>query len=532
MMTSTHTTKAFPHRHHHVSSVRGRVAPDISMTLGLPFHRVTEDEALAECQVALDSGTPNHFTTANADFVARAWNTPDLRKILLHSDRNFCDGQPIVWMSKLFGKPIPARVAGSDLTPRLLALSAERGYRVFFFGSDPTTRETLQRELPILYPGLKIVGSAAPPYGDIDTWDNQSYVKMIRESKADLLLVCLGFPKQDVWIHRYLQQIGNVSLAIGIGASLDFIAGKQTRAPRWMRRTGLEWSWRLLTDPKRLAKRYAHDLMALIQIGWLQMRRHFARPLSNRGDIRALSGAKLRNTYILHAGSTAHFAHEISARRSCSAVLDLSATLKVDASILSEIVTFMRVCRKEQIPAALFNAPELLERHCREMGLDRYLCFFRQPLVLEAWANLFVPQSWNAPIAIKTPPSLERDQTDAEFAIDLREILAFIQWDHRRVRIDMSLIEQLSTITAVRLCRHAETIRSVRKQDQGVLSNADPVTADVFEILGLEGYLQSPMMEPAFISLPRANYLNPELATVLNDRCWDNSDAEGLVLPF
>lgn len=531
MMTSTNLSQVLIQRHHHIASMRCRVSPDISMTLGLPFHRVTEDEAMTECQAALDSGTPNHFTTANADFVARAWNSPELRKILLHSDRNFCDGQPIVWMSKLFGKPIPARVAGSDLTPRLLSLSAQRGYRVFFFGSDPATRETLERELPLLYPGLTIAGSAAPPYGDIDSWDNQSYVKLIRESKADLLLVCLGFPKQDVWIHRYLQQIGNVSLAIGIGASLDFIAGKQTRAPRWMHRTGLEWSWRLLTDPKRLAKRYAHDLVALLQIGWLQVRRHSARPLRNRGHIRVLSGANLRHTHIVRPGLQKDLAHELNEAQASSAVFDLSSTWKVDASVLSEIVTFMRVCWKEQIPAALFNAPELLERHCREMGLDRYLCFFRQPLILEAWANLFVPEIWNTPIGIKAPPSLEHDQTDADFATDLRELMAFTREDQRRLLIDLSLVEQLSTITAIRLCRHAETIRAGGMQDQGVFTDASPMSADVLEMLGLEEYLQSAMTESDFVPTLRANHVGVDLSSVSADRCWENSEAQGLVLP-
>jgi len=501
------------------------------MTLGLPFHRVTEGEALADCEAALDSKNPHHFTTANADFVARAWNSPELRRILLHSDRNFCDGQPIVWMSKLFGMPIPARVAGSDLTPRLLELSARRGYRVFFFGSDPATRATLEHELPLLYPGLQIVGSAAPPYGDIDSWDNRAYVNQIRESKADLLLVCLGFPKQDVWIHRYLEQIGTVALAIGVGASLDFIAGKQTRAPRWMRRTGLEWSWRLLTDPKRLAKRYAHDLIGLVRIGSLQMRRYLARPLRNRGDSRALSGSILRNCHIVRPGSGNDVASELGGRPVSSAVMDLSSTLRIDASIMSEIVTFLRVCRKKSVEAALFNAPPQLEQHCRELGLDPFLCFFRQPLVLEAWAELSDPLSYNSAIAIKAPASLDHDQTDADFATDLRELLAFARWDHRRALLDLSLVEQLSTITAVRLCRHAEAIKFGRGL-QGVLSSASPLVADVFEMLGLEGYLQATTKEqPAFVSIPRGTRSDSVRLSASTDRQWKSSEAMGLVLP-
>ena len=185
-----------------------------------------------------------------------------MRKLLFNADRVFCDGQPLVWFSKLLRDPLPERVAGSDLVPKLLERCARKGQSVFFFGSDEKTLGNLRSEVSRRFPGLRIAGAISPPMGSIDSWDNEDYVRTIREARPDVLLVALGFPKQDVWIDRFRDAL-DVPLSIGIGASLDFIAGKQKRAPRWMQRCGLEWSWRLLSDPRRLCGRYARNFMAL-----------------------------------------------------------------------------------------------------------------------------------------------------------------------------------------------------------------------------------------------------------------------------
>ncbi|MGE9293389.1 MAG: WecB/TagA/CpsF family glycosyltransferase, partial [Puniceicoccales bacterium] len=220
--------------------------PPIAVLLGLPFHDLTPDEALDECRHALNGKQPQYFVTANVDFAAQAYRNPALRVIFFYAHRIFCDGMPLVWLSRLLGHPLRARVTGADLVPALLKLCADEGKRVYFFGSDHKTLAEVVAILGERMPDLNICGYESPPMGQIDEWDNFGILHRMRKNRADLLLLALGCPKQELWIHRYHEQCG-AKLSIGIGASLDFISGKQVRAPRWMQKTGLEWMWRMGT---------------------------------------------------------------------------------------------------------------------------------------------------------------------------------------------------------------------------------------------------------------------------------------------
>ncbi len=236
----------------------------LSMVLGLPFHRQTMAEALEDSVAAMrDRGSSAYFVTANLDITRQAYLDSRLREIIFRADRVYCDGLPLVWLSRLFGVPLPERVAGSDMTPLLLERCARENLPVYFFGSD---NQTLKRAAAVLkhrYTGLRVVGCSAPPVGEIESWSNEAIVNQIRCARPALLLVALGCPKQEYWISQYLEKTG-VPLAIGIGASLDFVAGKQVRAPRWIQALGMEWLWRFSRDPRRLGHRYASDLWYLL----------------------------------------------------------------------------------------------------------------------------------------------------------------------------------------------------------------------------------------------------------------------------
>lgn len=226
----------------------------------LPFDSVTLDDCVKLAHKALQSKGYQKWVTPNLDIVMKAHHDPKLRKFIHQADLVLADGKPICWMSKILGNPLPERVAGSDLTPALLQLCARNQLKVALFGSDDKTMQKLKTELPFKYAGLQLTEAIAPPVGNVSDWDNEDYTKKIRESGADLLLVALGCPKQEEWIEAWGRKTG-VKLSIGIGASLDFIVGKQIRAPKWMQDSGLEWFWRMMSNPQRLAKRYAHDLL-------------------------------------------------------------------------------------------------------------------------------------------------------------------------------------------------------------------------------------------------------------------------------
>ncbi|BCU79576.1 WecB/TagA/CpsF family glycosyl transferase [Luteolibacter sp. LG18] len=216
------------------------------------------EESLGECREMMQASPPSYLVTANVDFTTQASEDPDLRKIVFYADRVVCDGMPLVWLSKWLGSPLRERVAGSDMVPRLLEICASDARSVYFFGSDLKTLQEAAKIAESIYPGLKVVGCEAPPMGAVVEWDNEGICARMKASGASLLLVCLGCPKQERWIFAHHRDTG-IPLSIGVGASLDFITGKQKRAPKWMQRVGLEWFWRMAGNPKRLVSRYAND---------------------------------------------------------------------------------------------------------------------------------------------------------------------------------------------------------------------------------------------------------------------------------
>jgi len=257
-----------------------RIEPKTVVLLGIPFHDVTMDETLAEIDRIVFERTPRYIVTANLDFAAQASRDVELQRILLDAHLVLCDGTPLVWTSRWLKAPLRERVAGSDLTPRLAAHAAERGYRLFFLGSNEAILAQAKAKLEAEYPGLNICGVYAPPYARLLDLDCAVIAEHIRAARPDILLVALGAPKQEKWISMHYRDL-QVPCSIGIGASLDFVAGKYSRAPVWMQRSGLEWVYRLIQEPRRLLSRYAFDLnffaRALAAQAWYQRERSGAK---------------------------------------------------------------------------------------------------------------------------------------------------------------------------------------------------------------------------------------------------------------
>ncbi|HEV8676641.1 MAG TPA: WecB/TagA/CpsF family glycosyltransferase [Methylomirabilota bacterium] len=228
-----------------------------TVLLGVPLARLDMEDTVAWVDQAIASGEPHQIATANMNFLAHARRNPEFLRILQDASLVTADGMPLCWASRLQGAPIPARVTGADLVPRLCALAADRGYRVFLMGPPGSTGEAARR-LTERYPGLRIVGVETPPFGPIESWDNAAYCARIRQARADLLLVGFGAPKQERWIARYLPRT-EAAVAIGVGATFDYIAGRVRRAPWLFQAVGLEWAWRIWEEPRRLWRRYLVD---------------------------------------------------------------------------------------------------------------------------------------------------------------------------------------------------------------------------------------------------------------------------------
>jgi len=324
--------------------------PKTVVLLGVPFHDVTMDETLAEIDRIVLERTPRYIATANLDFAAQANRDVELQRILLDAHLVLCDGTPLVWTSRWLKAPLRERVAGSDLTPRLAAHAAQRGHRLFFLGSNETVLSQAKARLEAEYPGLNICGVYAPPYARLLELDYADIAERIRAARPDILLVALGAPKQEKWIYMHHRDLG-VPCSIGIGASLDFVAGKYSRAPVWMRRGGLEWVYRLIQEPRRLVSRYAFDLnffvRALAAQAWCQRERRGGKleiqiaPVSAEMAVYRWSG---RADAAAVAAGTLPLPEPMAART--QVLLDLAGVTFIDSTGLGLMLEGFKKCKK------------------------------------------------------------------------------------------------------------------------------------------------------------------------------------------
>jgi N-acetylglucosaminyldiphosphoundecaprenol N-acetyl-beta-D-mannosaminyltransferase len=228
--------------------------------LGVPFHQTTLAGAVDRIEAMVCEGGSHYVVTPNVDFLVKARRDPELHRILVHADLVLCDGKPIVWASHLLGGVLPSRVAGSDLIPLVLRRAEDRGWRIFLLGGAAGVAAEAARRIAASHPALPAVAHHSPPYLPLADMDNGDIIERIRAARPDVMLVCFGCPKQEKWISRNLPLL-DVPVMVAAGATIDFLAGNMARAPAWMQRSGTEWVFRLLQEPRRLAGRYADDLI-------------------------------------------------------------------------------------------------------------------------------------------------------------------------------------------------------------------------------------------------------------------------------
>ena len=256
----------------HTDSAAREAAPSFShrtiaasQVVGLRVHNLSEDETVDAIERLLDEGGSHYGAVVNAAKIVAANKDNALKRALLEADLVTADGMSVVWASRLLGQPLKERVTGIDLFERLVRLASEQGWAVYFLGArDESVRGVVER-FTSAYPALRVAGYHN---GYFDASESAAIAEVIKQSSSDLLFVAMGSPAQECWIRSNLETTG-ARFALGVGGSFDHVSGLARRAPGWMQRSGLEWLYRLIREPRRLWRRY---LVGNIAFVWLVIR--------------------------------------------------------------------------------------------------------------------------------------------------------------------------------------------------------------------------------------------------------------------
>lgn len=206
--------------------------------------------------------------TPNVDHIVQVQHNKALLAAYDKASLVVADGRPVVWASNMLGKSLPETVPGSDLVPAIFDFvqTQPNKLKVFLLGAMPGVADRAKALIETQWANVDIVGTLSPDFGfDKDADESQQICDIVNASGADLLVLGLGAPKQELWINQYASQI-SVKVALCVGATIDFLAKEKPRAPVWMRKFGLEWLHRVASEPKRLAKRYTIDAIKFPQI--------------------------------------------------------------------------------------------------------------------------------------------------------------------------------------------------------------------------------------------------------------------------
>lgn len=214
-----------------------------------------------------------YVVTPNVDHLVMLREHAGMQAAYVDADMVITDGMPIVLASRFLKKPVPERVTGADLVPALFeAATSERPLTTYLLGAGAGVAEEAAKNIESRWPAVSVVGTYSPPFGfENDAAENDAILQRIRDAKPDTLVVGLGAPKQELWVHQHRQEI-DAKISFCVGATIDFLSGQLPRAPQWMQNFGLEWFYRTISEPRRLFKRYAYDAMIFPQLVWKEWR--------------------------------------------------------------------------------------------------------------------------------------------------------------------------------------------------------------------------------------------------------------------
>lgn len=230
---------------------------------GLGFHAITEDQLVNHVISAVqrrkrtnDAAAGGWIVTANLEYLRRTTVDPAFKKTVEGADIIVADGMPIIWAAKVQGTPLPQRIAGSTFFLTFANAAERERVSIFLLGGDPGVADAAATALRAKHPALDIRGTYCPPYlFEQDAAEVEKIVSMLSEAQPDVVFVAISSPRQDRFIEMVRQRLPG-AWWVGVGITFSFAAGTVKRAPRWMQKVGLEWTHRLMQEPRKLAKRY------------------------------------------------------------------------------------------------------------------------------------------------------------------------------------------------------------------------------------------------------------------------------------
>jgi N-acetylglucosaminyldiphosphoundecaprenol N-acetyl-beta-D-mannosaminyltransferase len=238
--------------------------------LGVEVSAVTMDDVLATIDTWIRGSARHYVCITGVHGVIESQRDEKLRAIHNGAGLVTPDGMPLVWVCRALGFKRTTRVYGPDLMDALSALSARRGYRQFYYGGNVGVAELLKERLAAKHPGLRVIGTYTPPFHTPTPEEDRDIVNRINRAQPDIVWVGLSTPKQEYWMAAHVGRI-DAPVLIGVGAAFDFLSGLKAQAPRWMQRQGLEWLYRLMTEPRRLWRRYLHIVPAFLVLAGSQL---------------------------------------------------------------------------------------------------------------------------------------------------------------------------------------------------------------------------------------------------------------------
>ena len=223
--------------------------------LGVGVSAINMSVALSTIEQWIATGEQHYICVSGVHGVMESQRDEQLRQIHNASGLTTPDGMPLVWLGRLAGHRSIDRVYGPDLMLAMSEVSAAKGYRNYYYGGAEGVPEKLADSLQNRFPGLQVAGAFSPPFRPLTEEEDAQVIKKINESGADIVWIGLSTPKQERWAAAHVGRL-KTPVLIGVGAAFDFHTGRVKQAPRWIQRSGFEWFYRMVQDPKRLAKRY------------------------------------------------------------------------------------------------------------------------------------------------------------------------------------------------------------------------------------------------------------------------------------
>lgn len=238
--------------------------------LGVGVSAINMDMAVAAIDGWIRAGTPQYVCVTPVHSIMECYDDPEVRAIYNRAGLVTPDGMPVVWLAQRLGYPHVRRVYGPDLMLAVCAHAAAQGYRHYFYGGAEGVAAELARILQTRFPGLAVAGALSPPFRALSPEEDEAISAQIRDARPHIVWVGLGAPKQERWMAAHVGKVG-APVLIGVGAAFDFLTGRKPQAPRWMQRSGLEWLFRLASEPRRLFRRYLSANSRFIVLTALQL---------------------------------------------------------------------------------------------------------------------------------------------------------------------------------------------------------------------------------------------------------------------